>query len=265
MCSIVVLNQVRSDYPVVIATNRDEFFARKTSGPECLLDLPRTVGGRDLEAGGTWMGVTREGLFVGVTNQRTFAAPDPTRSSRGELVMEALRLGDSQAICEMLNAIDGRAYNSFNLMFGGAAGLWVAYGRKERREVELEPVPAGIHVLPNDVLDAPDFYKVQRARALVEPFAQAPWDTLAKTLRLTLADRVLPDLSLVPEPPQNPLFDRALLRELAALCVRTPVYGTRSSTLVALTSAGTARFEYADGPPDQTPFVDVMDLYERPL
>ena len=83
MCSVVVLNGVRADYPVVLATNRDEFYARASSGPQRLLDAPRSVGGRDLVAHGTWAAVTEHGLFVGVTNQRTLAPPDRSKRSRG--------------------------------------------------------------------------------------------------------------------------------------------------------------------------------------
>ena len=72
MCTIVAIHGVRRDYPLVLATNRDEFYARGSAGPRRLLEQPSTVGGQDLRAKGTWMGVTREGVFVGVTNHRTF-------------------------------------------------------------------------------------------------------------------------------------------------------------------------------------------------
>lgn len=261
MCSIVVLNQVRKDYPVVLGTNRDEFYARRTSGPERLLEHPVTVGGRDLQAHGTWMGVTREGLFVGVTNQRTFVPPDAAKRSRGELVLRALELGGSGAIRAHVSGLDGRDYNSFNLMFGDAAGLWVGYGRDHERKIEIAAVPPGIHVLPNDVLDTPDFAKVARARSLIEPHAQAPFEELVVQLKATLADRLLPDLDLIPVPPEGAFLDRARLRELAALCVRTPVYGTRSSTIVALSHGKTEHYLYADGPPDQVAFSDVSGLF----
>src|SRR5689334_13632751 len=126
---------VRADCPLVLATNRDEFYARETAGPSRLLESPSTVGGRDLVAQGTWMGVTREGLFVGITNQRTLAAsgrPPPPRS-RGELVLQALSLGSVDAITRMVAAVDARAYNAFNLMWGDASALMVGYGRDEQR------------------------------------------------------------------------------------------------------------------------------------
>jgi uncharacterized protein with NRDE domain len=261
MCTIVVLNQVRADYPLVLATNRDEFYSRRSSGPGVVLEAPRSVGGLDLEAKGTWMGVTQTGLFVGLTNQRTFVMPDRTKRSRGEIVLEALRAGTPDAVREQLRSLDGRTYNGFNLMFGDAQSLWVAYGRETLREVRVERVPVGVHVLPNDTLECPDFAKVRRAKALVEPVARAEWPTLERTLEAMLGDVTQPDEAEVPEPPNSAWFDRKTLRRLAALCVRTEIYGTRSSTIVALTPGGVAHYRYADGPPDVTPFVDVTPLF----
>ena len=261
MCTIVVLREVRADFPLILATNRDEFFARPSSGPLRLLETPPTLGGRDLVAGGTWMGVSRAGLFVGVTNQRSFVAADPARRSRGQLVLDALALGEVDAVTEHVAALDGRDYNAFNLMWGDARALWVAYARDGERELNVEEVPAGVHVLPNDRLDSPSFAKVARARALIEPYVHAPIGVLLQRLQATLADRRLPPLAEIPEPPPTARMSHARLRELAALCVRSEGYGTRTSTVVALSPHGTAHFRYADGPPDSTPFVDIMGLY----
>jgi uncharacterized protein with NRDE domain len=261
MCTIIALRGVRADFPLVLATNRDEFYARRSAGPARILEQPSTVGGRDLEAGGTWMGVTAAGLFVGVTNQRTLVAPDRSKRSRGELVMRALAHGDVAQIRGFLAHEDGREFNAFNLMFGDARALYAAYGRSSQREIEVEPVPEGIHVLPNDRLDAPDFLKVERARHLLAAHVSAAWPELRARLAETLADGVVPPIEAIPNPPPESVLDRAFLARLAALCVRTPVYGTRSSTIVALTPGGVGAYWYADGPPDQTAFADVKGLY----
>lgn len=264
MCTIVAICGVRSDFPLILATNRDEFYARPSTGPGRLLEAPLTVGGRDLVAGGTWMGVTREGMFVGVTNQRTLEPPDPTRRSRGQLVLELLAAGAVDEVTRRVAALDARAYNACNLMWGDARGLHVGYLRGEGGAPEIERVPPGVHVLPNDRLDSPSFVKVRRARELLEPVAGAPFAELERALEGALADRERPALEEIPEPPPASVLGRELLRELAALCVRTAGYGTRSSTVVAIAEGGVRRFRYADGPPDGTPFVDVMPLYEPP-
>jgi uncharacterized protein with NRDE domain len=261
MCTIVALFGVRRDYPLVLATNRDEFFARPSAGPARLLDDPVTVGGRDLHARGTWMGVTREGLFVGVTNQRTHRPPDPGKRSRGELVIEALQRRESGAILDYLRGLDGRDYNGFNLMFGGATALHAAYGREDRREIEIEAVAPGVHVLPNDRLDAPDFWKVSRARELLRDGPHLPFDALRDRLQQVLRDTTLPPPEAVPVLPEGSAIDPGMLRRLMALCVQTPSYGTRSSTVVALSERAVGEYWFADGPPDQTEFVDVTRLF----
>jgi uncharacterized protein with NRDE domain len=261
MCTIVALTGVRADYPVVLATNRDEFYGRAASGALRLLEAPVTVGGRDLVKGGTWMGVTREGLFVGVTNQRTQVPPDPSKRSRGELVIDALRLGERDAVTQLLRTLDGRDYNAFNLLWGDARGLLVAYAREGERALTIEPVPRGLHVLPNDRLDSAMFPKVLRAQALLAPHVNAEFSVLEAALKQTLADRERPGFEQLPNAPGPAHLSSEMQRELSALCIRTPMYGTRSSTIVALTPGGVGRFLFADGAPDQVGFQDVMGLF----
>jgi len=162
MCTLVVLNRVVPGLPVVLAANRDEFFGRPATGPIVLDPETGVVGGRDLVAGGTWMGVGPGGFFAGITNQRIYGERDPTLRSRGEIVLEVLRAGESRgtdAARAWLESIDAAAYSPFNLIFGTADALWVAYGR---RDLKIEPVPVGVHILPNDVLDSAEFPKVER-------------------------------------------------------------------------------------------------------
>jgi uncharacterized protein with NRDE domain len=126
-------------------------------------------------------------------------------------------------------------------------------------------VPEGLHVLPNDRLDSPEFWKVGRAKAWLEHAADAPWQELVETLQRMLADESMPALEELPELPPGAPFDKPLLQRLAALCVRTSAYGTRSSTVVALREGQVGAYLYADGPPDQTAFVDVRGSFDGPL
>jgi uncharacterized protein with NRDE domain len=263
MCTIIALFGVRQDFPLVLATNRDEFYQRPSTGPVRLMDSPKVVGGRDLLASGTWMGVTEAGLFVGLTNQRRMRPPEGDKRSRGELVMQALSLETPARIRRWVEALDASAYQGFNLMFGDARELYVAYGR-ESPHVEVEQVPKGLHLLPNDRLDSPAFWKVERARTLLAPYLTAPFEQLCAALKRTLGDTEMPALSELPELPEGAPYDRPMLQRLAALCVRTPVYGTRSSTIVALREGGVSHYLYADGPPDQAPFRDVRGLFAAP-
>ena len=254
MCTFVLLQRVHPDYPVVIAANRDEVYARPTAAAAVLVEEPRVVGGRDRRSGGTWLGATAAGFVAGLTNQRTWRLPDPALRSRGEVVLEALRRGSVDGVEALLAGLDPRAYNPFNLVYGDAGGLRVAYARPDRERVELDAVPDGVHVLPNDRLDAPGFAKVARARALAAR-AGSP-----RELGRLLGDHHRPDLAEVTPPPPGSPFDRALARELDALCVHTPAYGTRSATVLALVDGAVARYLYADGPPCRTAFADLTGL-----
>jgi uncharacterized protein with NRDE domain len=87
------------------------------------------------------MGVNECGLFVGLTNQRAVEPPDPSRQSRGHVVMDALRMGDAHALREHLERLDPRAYNGFNLIYGDGAILEVAYSRPEAAAVSSSRCP----------------------------------------------------------------------------------------------------------------------------
>jgi uncharacterized protein with NRDE domain len=257
VCIVLALFQVHPQLPLVIAANRDEYYARRSSAAERLSSSPRIVGGRDLERGGTWMGVAEGGLFVGLTNRRTIGPPEPARRSRGEIVMSALHAGTAAGVERLLSAVDARAYNPFNLIFGDARSLRVAYGREGHAAVQVHPLAPGLHVLGNDTLGAPS-WKVRRAEDLAKPVVDRPWFELAPALHRVLADHALPAPEEVPEPPA--WMDRELARQLQAICVHTPTYGTRSATLAAIGNDGVIHYAFAPGPPCTTAMQDVTGL-----
>jgi uncharacterized protein with NRDE domain len=255
VCTLAVVLRARDDAPLVVAANRDEYLTRPTAPPQA--DDATIVSGVDGRAGGTWMGATRGGVIVAVTNHRTFRPADGTKRSRGPLVMEALRLGDADAIARMLEAVDGRDYNPFNLLFGDARSLRCAYGREEARAVEIEEVPDGVHVVPNDRLDAPAFSKVARTRATIEPALGASFDAFDAAVRGALADHTVPPLDDVPEPPTTSVLPREMLRVLEATCVHTPIWGTRSSTIAIARAGKLTSYRVAEGPSCTSRFRDV--------
>jgi uncharacterized protein with NRDE domain len=216
-----------------------------------LSESPRAIGGRDLDKGGTWLGANAGGLFVGLTNQRTLRAPDKGRRSRGEVVLEALSIQTAPAAQRWLETLSPKDFNPFNLLFGTALDMRVAYFHEEMSAPEFSRVPSGVHVLPNDRLDSPAFTKVQRAKDLVEGFTDGQWPRLAGHLQRVLSDRKLPPHRPSPDP-----YRSAALHALEALCIRTPIYGTRSSAIVALTPGRTAHYLAASGAPDETAFRD---------
>lgn len=259
MCTIVMMYRVHAELPLVVAANRDEFYSRKTAGPQVLTERPRVVGGRDLERQGTWMGSTVTGFFAGLTNQRTYGPSDRTKRSRGQVVLDALNLGGADAVDGYLRALEHRAFNPFNLCYGDAGALRVAYVRPDGCEViALEP---GVYVLANDVLRSVAFPKIERAEALMREAPSQAWSALLPTLAATLADHEMPDGKRVPKGPRGGLMPHALLRRLQALCIHTPLYGTVSSTVIALEAGRVAHYLYADGSPCTHPLRDVTSLF----
>ncbi len=135
-----------------VAANRDEFLARPAAPPEPSAD-GRWLAPRDLQAGGTWLGLNAAGLFVGVTN-RAAGPRDPSRRSRGLLVLDALESPDAASLHLRLGRLDPAAYNAFHLAYadGTLAGLSWSDGTVLRQE-RLAP---GLHVLTEQSLGAGD-------------------------------------------------------------------------------------------------------------
>jgi uncharacterized protein with NRDE domain len=259
MCTLLLLRHVHPEWPLVLAANRDELYERPTTGPRLLPGSPRIlVPGQDQVRGGTWMGVTDTGFFVGLTNQRGGNAQGPAPRSRGEVVLSALQAGNIEAIERYLDMLDPAGFNPFNLLYGDAHALRVAYARPEHARVAREDVPPGIHVLPNDVLDSPALPKVQRARLRAAEHARRPWPQLSRALQDVMADHHLPDEAQLPAPPPGTDYPPGLARRFQALCIHTPYYGTRSSALLALAPGRVAHFQVSDKPPCQHSFQDMI-------
>jgi uncharacterized protein with NRDE domain len=260
MCTLIVRQGLDGWSSTIVAANRDEFYDRPASGPRVLIDRPKVVGGRDERAGGTWLGFTPDGLFVGLTNQRSFGSYNDEARSRGELVVEALQTGTFDGVTRYLEEADPRQYNEFNVLYGDGARLAAAYGRGDQSTVELETLGDGVHVLCNDRLGSPEFPKAFEAKAAVESIPSGAWEELRESLVAVLSDRSLPPPeSLTPLPSGAP-FDAETARRLQAICVDTPVYGTVSSTLAAINPGRVERYAFCDGPPDSAPFVDFTEL-----
>jgi uncharacterized protein with NRDE domain len=260
MCTILALFRVNPEFPLVIAANRDEYYERPSSGPRALSGHPRSIGGLDLREGGTWMGASTRGFFIGVTNQRTHQLPDHTLRSRGQAVRQLLGTESVSEVCEQLGRLDPAQYNPFNLLFGDADALYVAYARRDLPRITVEPLPGGIHVLPNDRLCSPDFPRAVRARQLAEEVCEQPWSELRGSLADVLSDHRLPPIEEIPAPPASSIFTREQLQRLQAICIHAEVYGTCSATLMALKGSAVAHYLYAPGPPCQSPFQEVTPL-----
>lgn len=242
MCLIVVAVGLRADYPLMIAANRDEFFARATAPADFWPDLPHVLAGRDLEQGGTWMGVARSGRVAAVTNFRDGGRRAGYRS-RGWLVRDFLA-GD-EAPGAFLARIDAEhdAYDGFNLIVGGAAGM-LHYSNRTRRTT---PLAAGVYGLSNHLLDTP-WPKVERAKQALRALQSAPPGELEAGLAHLLADDARAPDDELPRTGVTLEWERVL----SSAFIRTDGYGTRASTLLLRAADGRTLFaESAFGPQGQ--------------
>jgi uncharacterized protein with NRDE domain len=232
MCLVLVVWRAHPLYPCLVAANRDEFHARPSARAEWWPDHPRILAGRDLEAGGTWLGVTRTGRFAALTNYRD---PEQRRArvpSRGALVTGMLESGATVAEgLTHLRAVGGD-YNGFNLIFSDGERLGI-YESVRGAGRELGP---GIYGLSNHLLDTP-WPKVQNAKTRLQAALQGLTDT-APLLELLRDDRPAPDAQL-PRTGVSQDWERLL----SSAFVRAPDYGTRCSTIIRIERQGRAYFD----------------------
>ena len=163
MCLIYVAWRRHPRYRLIVAANRDEYHARPAAPAHWWQDAPGVLAGRDLEAGGTWMGITREGRFAAVTNYRDPSAPRADGPSRGALVGAFLAGGEPARDYLERVAEDGHRYNGFSLLAMDGETLGFVSNRA-RGVTCLEP---GIFGLSNHLLDTP-WPKVVSGKAVLE-------------------------------------------------------------------------------------------------
>ena len=221
MCLILFAYRVHPRYELVLAANRDEFYARPTAPMAYWEAFPEVLAGRDLQAGGTWLGISRSGRFAAVTNYRDPTAVKPQAPSRGALVGNFLT-GRTPA-AEYLMALSSSAhkYNGFNLLMRDAQGFYY-YSNRNGAPRQLEP---GIYGLSNHLLDTP-WVKVEKGRATLTELLTEGREVIATELINMLHDAAIPPDAQLPDTGVG----LALERRLASMFIQGEEYGTRSST-----------------------------------
>lgn len=241
MCLIVVGWRLRKDYPLILAANRDEFFARPAAPADFWGDHAEILAGRDAEQGGTWLGLTRSGRLAAVTNFRNGRGPRTGTRSRGWLVRDYLL--SEQEPPEFLAQVHATAghYDGFNLITGTQQGLF-HYSNRSAGVIALTP---GVHALSNQLLNTP-WPKVQRARLALAALAHSPAAALPEALFALLADRTPPPDEALPDTGIGLEWERML----STAFIQTPEYGTRCSTVLLVDRSGRACFEEHSFAPD---------------
>jgi len=243
MCTLIALHRCIPGVPLLIAANRDEFGDRPSRGPELReFEHGFVVAPLDARGGGTWLGVNPAGVFAAVTNRRA-ETPDPTRRSRGLLVLDALGATSAAEAAAAAADTPPDAYNPFNLFVADAQRAYaITYGGAAKC-IELA---AGPHVIGNADLDAPPPAKVARLAGQAARLASSPagelLDRLADLCRSHTGGAAATD----------------------AVCVHAGAYGTRSSTLLRLAeTASESALLFADGEPCRTAYRDFTPLLHQ--
>jgi uncharacterized protein with NRDE domain len=250
MCTLAIYFQTMRDYPVVIAANRDEFLDRPAGDPTVLCESPHIVGGKDLKAGGTWLGISEYGVVAGLLNRRAEGGGNPQARSRGLLCLDALRCRSAEQAAEFAATQRGSDYNPFNLLMVSRSQAFVAYNRGAT--IEVVALKPGLHLLSN--LDVNDFEcpKISSsygkfAELGANPEFQSDPVGHRAALGLLLADH---------NTQLDSRIGTAAVGRPNALCLHVEGYGTRSSSMIFM-RAGTpdiAHF-FAPGPPCRTAYV----------
>lgn len=246
MCTLALFLQQSPRLPLLVAANRDEYLARPASEPAVVERDPWIVAGRDLVAGGTWLGLNQHGLVVGILNRRTSLPVDPDRLSRGSLCMDALRCASLAEARALVEPQRGDSYNPFNLLIASSSGALVVQNHDET--MALTELPPGLHLLTNLDLNDATCPRIAKSHALFDAARSRLGDddpaALLEHLRTVLSDHSTP-------------LDPRGSGPIENLCVHLGPYGTRSSSVIMIPAAGGPRYFHAAGAPCENAYREI--------
>ena len=265
VCLLVVGSRVDADFPLLVGANRDERMDRAAIPVTVLRDAgPRILGGRDEVAGGTWLAVNEHGVVAALTNQPSPAGRDDSKRSRGELPI-ALAAHDraGTAVAEFVKRFRPHDYNRAWLLVGDRSSLYYIDMTGDDRAA-VTALPPGVHVLGNFPLGHRSV-KTTHVTEFVERRSRPGHSGLEQALREVLADHTIPPGAAEEIAAHTPATTDGKPRppQLAAACVHTESYGTRSAAFVRVPAATGALpvLEVAPGPSCVTAFADAGSLW----
>ncbi|MDD2816452.1 MAG: NRDE family protein [Thiotrichaceae bacterium] len=232
MCLILIAYRTQTAYPVILVANRDEFFARPTASCRYWAESPNILAGKDLQAGGTWLGVNRQGKLAALTNYRQSIQHNMQLHSRGQLPLDFLNNG--QTAPEYLQTCVAQAanYQGFNLIVGNLQQL---YYYSNRAETAPLPLTAGIHGLSNHLLDTP-WDKLVRAKQAFGEVLKQPFDV--ENYFALLQDRQQTTEEALPNTGVSAEWEKLL----SSIFIQSPDYGTRCSSVLRMSAMGEVEF-----------------------
>ncbi|PCH95506.1 MAG: hypothetical protein COB85_04455 [Bacteroidetes bacterium] len=239
MCLILFANNVHPKYKLILVANRDEFYKRPTRPAQWWEDKSDVLAGKDLEGGGTWMGISKSGRIAALTNYRKLPVNEKYNSTRGKLVTDFL--DESISRTDYLKKLEDSSndYDGYNLVFGNADQL-TYYSNKGGEESDVEP---GIHGLSNALLDTP-WPKVKLGKEALSTIVNESEDIVPDRLFEILhntdlaPDEELPDTGIGIE------YERVLSAAfINPISIGSPDYGTRLSTVILIDKENKVHFE----------------------
>jgi uncharacterized protein with NRDE domain len=244
MCLILFASGTHARFPLIVAANRDEAYARPSAPAHFWSDAPVVYAGRDLEQGGTWLGITRSGRFAAITNYRQAEPRSAGMHSRGELTRDFLTGAEHPE--QYLERVSRRAdrYNGFSLIVGTPGELYF-YSNRGSEPARIAP---GVHGLSNHLLDEP-WPKVLRGIDALEAVTETDEAEIANALTGALADREPAPDDFLREAGAHSERDR--LR--SAAFIPDDAYGTRASTILLVREDGNVLFRESCFGPHGTP------------
>ena len=228
MCLILFALDAHHRYSLVLVGNRDEFYERPTKRAHFWEDYPQLLAGKDLKAGGTWMGITKNGRFAAVTNYREIPLELYKEKSRGILPLDYLANGydPQQYLAE--KSREDNLFAPYNILVGSPQELFY-YSNRTAKITKIEP---GVHGLSNHLLNT-DWPKVQKGKADLATWVENA-DAKPEELFEILGNRSLAADHLLP----NTGVDKDWERKLSAMFIKSPDYGTRMTTVLLVDRAG---------------------------
>ncbi|MCC5944806.1 MAG: NRDE family protein [Bernardetiaceae bacterium] len=224
MCLIAFQWKKHTQYKLILIANRDEFYNRPTQPAHFWASPPDLLAGKDLEAGGTWMGVSKKGKFAALTNYRDLENIKENAPSRGHLVLDYFRTSERATAYLSQIATKAEAYNGFNLLLLEADELYY-FSNYQNQIQNLQP---GLYGLSNHLLDS-DWYKVRKAKQGLEAITQNPYFDKNELFKL-FKDRSQPEDKQV----QQTGLPLEKEKMLSSMCIVSPDYGTCSSSLLLI-------------------------------
>ena len=223
MCLLLIALEQHPIYKLILAANRDEFYDRPTAPARFWKENPALLAGRDRIAGGTWLGITRFGKLAALTNYRDPACLKEQAPSRGDLVLHYLE--SAVPAGHYLEAVRGKSdqYNGFNLVLGTVNELFW-YSNRGDGTLRLS---SGIHGASNHLINTP-WPKVERAKMEINRVLTSKAELEPEDLFKVLIDRWQPPDERLPDTGVGLEWERIL----GPMFITSPVYGTRSSTVI---------------------------------